>query len=334
MELRLRAADDFHIHLRNDERTPHALSALRSGGTARALVMPNTAPAVSTGEEAASYRWFLEGFQSDCEFLMTIKLSPTTTPQLIYDAVSHGVIAGKQYPDGVTTNSENGVRNVKDLFPVYEAMQSVDMVLSLHGEVPGVFVMDAESAFLADLQAIHSNFPQLRIVLEHISTRAAVEQIQAMGDNVTATITDHHLAITLQDVVGSRLQPHHFCMPVAKRPEDRRALIDIVKKGHPSFFSGTDSAPHFREEKESACGCAGVFTSSIHMALLAHLFNKEDMISRLGDFTSTFGAEFYQLEQLNKEIVLINKSMVIEESLGGIVPFWYGRTLDFSLVPE
>ncbi|PIE91285.1 MAG: dihydroorotase [Acidobacteria bacterium] len=331
MELTLRAADDLHIHLRRDERTPVVMKSLGKGGTARALVMPNTQPAIATGEEARIYRDYLYQFNSDCELLMTIKLSPNTTPQHILDAVSEGVLAGKQYPDGVTTNSENGVRNVKDLFPIYEIMQETDMVLSLHGEVPGVFVMDAESAFLNDLKLIHDNFPRLRIVLEHISTKDAVDTVKNMGPNVAATITDHHLAITLQDVVGTRLQPHHFCMPVAKRPEDRQALIDIVKSGHPSFFSGTDSAPHLKETKESACGCAGVFTSSIHMPLLAHLFNAESMLDRLENFTALFGAEFYRLERNSQEITLIKKPLIVAREEGGIVPFWFGRTLDFSL---
>ena len=332
MDLIVPAADDFHVHLRNDTRTPIAVKALKQGGVGRALVMPNTSPAVETGAQASAYKKELLAHDPDIEFLMTIKLSPQTQPDRIVEAAKAGVLAGKQYPDGVTTNSENGVRDIRSMFPVYEAMQELDMVLSVHGEVPGVFVMDAETAFLEDLFLIHENFPRLRIVLEHISTLSAIEVIGALPENVVATITDHHLAITLQDVVGSRIQPHNFCMPVAKRPEDRRALLEIVAKGHPSFFSGTDSAPHLREEKESECGCAGVFSSPIHMQLLAHLFEKEGILPRLGQFTSTFGAEFYRLKPTGKEIHLIRKPMKIPKEYGGIVPFFQSQNLDFSII--
>lgn len=330
-ELIIPAADDFHVHLRNDERTAPAVAALKTGGVGRALVMPNTVPAIETGTEALNYRENLMNHDPGVELFMTIKLSPRTTINHILDASTDGILAGKQYPDGVTTNSEHGVRDVKAMFPVYEAMQSVDMVLSLHGEVPGVFVLDAEQEFLQELLLIHQNFPKLRIVLEHITTASAVETISGLPDCVAATITDHHLAITLQDVVGSRIQPHHFCMPVAKRPTDRQALLEIVGKGHPSFFSGTDSAPHLREDKECDSGCAGVFTSLIHMPLLAHLLDEYGSLDRIQAFTSQFGADFYGLKYQKKEIQLIGKPMKVPDDHMGITPFFAGKILDFSL---
>jgi len=332
--MEIRAADDFHVHVRNDERTAPSIRGLREGGVVRALIMPNTVPAIETGDEAQTYKDQLLEHDPGIDYLMTVKLSPKTKPESILEAGKKGVIAGKQYPDGVTTNSENGVRDVESMYPVYEAMQQADMVLSLHGEVPGVFVMDAEAAFLDDLERIHKAFPRLRIVLEHISTAAAVQCVTGLPELVAATITDHHLAITLQDVVGSRIQPHHFCMPVAKRPEDRRALLDIVKKGHPSFFSGTDSAPHLTGEKENACGCAGVFTSPIHMPLLATLFDQEGMLERLEAFTSCFGAEFYGLIRNEATIELRRQPMVVPNDYGGITPFFAGRELPYTVVKD
>ncbi len=331
MELRMAAADDLHVHLRNDERTADAIRATRHGGTGRVLAMPNTAPAIATGEQAESYRRYLQAAGADFDILTTIKLTPETTPDDIAGAVSAGVTAVKQYPLGVTTHSEDGVTDIAPLFPVYEAIQDHDLVLSLHGEVPGVFVMDAETEFLDSLRLIHRQFPRLRIVLEHITTKAAVDCVVEMSDRVAATITDHHLDLTLDNVVGSRIRPHHFCMPVAKRPEDRAALNQIVKQGHPSFFSGGDSAPHLPADKESACGCAGIFNAPFHMQFLATHFRAHGMLNRLSDFCTRFGREFYRLSKLAEEIVLIERPTETPERFGAMVPFKAGQTLSFDL---
>ena len=330
-ELIMPAADDFHIHLRNDDRTPHAIRAVPEGGAARVMAMPNTLPAIATGMDAERYKAELEAQGADFEILTTIKLTPDTTPAMIEEAAVRGVTAVKQYPLGVTTNAEDGVTDVRALYPVYEAIQDCDLVLSLHGEVPGVFVMDAETAFLSSLREIHQQFPRLRIVLEHITTAASVELVRALPEQVAATITDHHLAITLSDVVGSRIQPHHFCMPVAKRPEDRASLVTIVKEGHPSFFSGTDSAPHMVEDKESACGCAGIFNSPYHMQFLASFFAQQDMLERLRDFRTLFGRTFYRMPPNKREIALTPEPFQVPDRYGPIVPFRAGTTLEFQL---
>ena len=331
MDLRLPAADDLHIHLRNDERTPAAIEAVRHGGSQRVLAMPNTVPAIANGEQARAYREELEKQGADFTILTTIKLTGATTVADIESAAAHQVLAVKQYPQGVTTNSEDGVRDVRALFPIYEAIRDKGLVLSLHGEVPGAFVMDAETEFLDSLREIHRNFPDLRIVLEHITTRAAAELVAAMPEQVAATITDHHLAITLSDVVGTRIRPHHFCMPVAKRPEDCQALNDIVRSGHPSFFSGTDSAPHLVKDKESDCGCAGIFNAPYHMQFLATHFQEMDMLDRLENFTSRFGAEFYGLERNREEILLERRDFVVPARFGAMVPFRAGETLRYQL---
>ncbi len=331
MELTLPAADDLHVHLRNDDRSLSAILATRAGGTARVLVMPNTEPAVTNGQEAQAYHQWLCDKGADFAMLMTVKLTAATTVEDVVSAHEAGCLALKQYPMGVTTNSADGVMDPRVMYPIYEAMQDRDLVLSLHGEVPGVFVLDAEAAFLQALLEIHRNFPRLRIVMEHITTAAAAETVGALGDKVVATITDHHLDITLQDVVGSRIQPHHFCMPVAKRPEDKAALIEVVRKGHPKFFSGSDSAPHRQQDKENACGCAGIFNAPFHMQFLATLFDELEMLPRLEDFTSRFGAEFYRLPRNQERLTLVRRSCMVPNHYGPMVPFKAGQVLNWSI---
>ena len=332
MDLTITAADDFHVHLRNDARTQTAILATRHGGSARVLAMPNTRPPVTDGRQAAAYRESLQEQGADFTVLTTVKLTQTTRPEDIEDAARAGVTAVKQYPLGVTTHSEDGIRDPRALFPIYELIRDRNMVLSLHGEVPDVFVMDAEEAFLESLVEIHRNFPDLKIVLEHITTAAAVEAVRAMPQQVAATITDHHLCLTLDDVVGrGKIQPHHFCMPIAKRPGDLRALVDVVREGHPSFFSGTDSAPHLVADKESACGCAGIFNAPYHMQVLATLFDRWGCLTRLEAFTSRFGADFYGLHRNRQKIALLRKNHEVPSRFGPLVPFWAGKPLAFDL---
>lgn len=334
MNLTLPAADDFHVHLRNDDRTPTAVAAVRAGGVARALVMPNTQPPIRDAAEAKRYRGALHSQGADFTILSTIKLTADTSPEQIRTAAHQGILAGKLYPQGVTTHSEDGVRDFMQMYEIFEAMQAEDLVLSVHGEVPGAFVMDAEAAFLDVLAKITSDFPKLRIVLEHITTRRAVEAVNRFDHHVAATITDHHLALTLDDVVGSRIQPHHFCMPVAKTPGDRRALIEAVRSGKPSFFSGTDSAPHKKADKEAAQGCAGIFSSPYHLPILATLFKQHDLLPRLEAFTSQFGAEFYRLLRNRQRVCLVAEPQVVPPMVGKMVPFWAGKPLDYRLIWE
>lgn len=331
MELTLPMADDWHIHLRNDARTPVAIEAVRKGGVSRVLAMPNLSPPVVKASEALAYVDYLKEHGADFEVFTTLKMMADTDAAVIEEAAQAGVTAVKQYPMGVTTNSEDGITDVRALYPIYEVMQDVDMVLSLHGEVPGVFVMDAEAAFLETLRDIHKNFPKLRVVLEHVTTAAAVDLVRELPEQVAATITDHHLALTLDDVVGSFIRPHHFCKPLAKRPEDLAALVAAVRDGHPSFFSGTDSAPHMIWDKESACGCAGVFNSLTHMPFLAELFENQGMLPRLADFTSGFGADFYRVSRNTEMQTLVKQPMLVPEKCGDIVPFRAGERLAWSL---
>jgi dihydroorotase len=331
MDWILPAADDFHVHLRNDSRTPTAIAATRSGGSARVLAMPNIEPPIRNHEDAFAYLDRLRELGADFAIVPCLKITATSQPETLLAAGRAGIPVAKQYPLGVTTNSEDGVTSTRQLFPLYEAMQELDMVLSLHGEKPGAFVLDAEEEFLPDLVAIHRAFPKLRIVLEHVSSAAACQCVKDLGTTVAATITDHHLELTLNEVVGSRLRPHNFCMPVAKRPSDRAALIQCVAEGHPRFFSGSDSAPHLRQDKECGSGCAGIFSAPFHLPFLAWRFSQWGIAHRLQPFTSSFGREFYRLPENGHRVRLIQEPCTIPAQIDGIVPFLAGHTLPYRL---
>jgi dihydroorotase len=321
--LRIRRPDDFHVHLRQGMLLLDVLpaTALVFG---RALVMPNTWPPVLTGDDAQRYERVIRGAAeqfgaTDFHPLMTIKIVASTTPEMITDAKAKGVVAGKLYPVGVTTNADDGVRVSMKATPLgpslsigvhpqlFTAMEEAGMVLCLHGEMPGDFCMDRERAFLGVVEALAQDYPRLRIVLEHITTNAAVVMVKRLPNRVAATITPHHLLLTLDDVVGDKLQPHHFCKPIAKAPNDRLALIQAATSGNPKFFLGTDSAPHQREEKECASGCAGVFSAPVAMEVLAEVFEDQNALERLEAFTSEFGARFYGLPLNDSHVSLVKQ---------------------------
>lgn len=331
---------DFHVHLREGNMLD-LVAPMTAREFGRALIMPNTAKPILTGLDATRYRAEIldvveEADIHDFDPLMTIKLTKETTPDTILGA-GEFVIAAKLYPEGVTTNSDDGVKSVRDLYPVFEEMQRQDMVLCIHGEEPGVFVMDREEAFLNRLGMIATSFPKLRIVLEHVTTAAGVQKVHDLGDNVVATITAHHLFLTLDDVLGSRLHPHHFCMPVAKRPHDRAALLGVALAGDRQFFLGTDSAPHTKDAKQCADGCAGVFTAPVAMPLLLDLFDSQNRLAELSAFTSSNGNRFYGGRPMRKLATYRQEAWKVpsEYPLDGspmnypacLVPFRAGATL-------
>lgn len=293
MRISIRRPDDFHVHLREGAML-QLVAPVTERQFARALVMPNLSQPVATGWAVARYREEILAAAPKLQPLMTIKLLDGMTPEVILTAKAAGAVAAKLYPRGVTTNAEDGVSDPLALGPVYAAMEECGMVLCLHGETPGVFCMDREAAFLTTVSDIANGFPKLKIVLEHVSTQAAVFHVMALGPNVAATITVHHLFLTLDDVVGDRLKPHAFCKPIAKTPADRNALQKAVLSGNPKFFLGTDSAPHTISAKEES-GCAGVFSAPVAMPLLAEVFERAGLLARLEAFTSEHGARFYGL---------------------------------------
>ncbi|TBU49578.1 Dihydroorotase homodimeric type [Dichomitus squalens] len=306
---------------------------------------PNLKPPVTTTEQALRYRDELQAIDPSVEYLMTLYLSPELTPEEIHKAAQAGIVGVKSYPRGVTTNSEGGIESYEAYHPVFAAMEEAGMVLNLHGEVPSsaatnTCVLNAEPAFLPHLRKLHARFPRLRIVLEHATTRAAVECVKSLGPTVACSITAHHLSLTVDDWAG---QAWHFCKPVAKYPDDRAALQEVVKEGHPRFFLGSDSAPHPYESKAaasptSACA-AGVYTSPILLPLVAHLLESFGALDKLEGFVSGHGRAFYErpVGEGAVRVVLRRASNHVVASQGygagptHVVPFWAGKQLGWEI---
>lgn len=332
--IQIRRPDDWHVHLRDGDMlrkmAPHTSRHFSS-----ALIMPNTTKPILTRDDAVRYRKEVIESIGDVNSgfvpFMTIKLTAQTTPEIIRECKGD-VRAAKLYPEGVTTNSEDGVRTVDTLYPVFEEMERVGMVLCIHGETPGVFTLDREHSYLKTVKDICRTFPRLKIVLEHVTTESAVGYVSLLPDTVAATITVHHLFLTLDSVIGGSLKPHLFCKPVAKRPSDRDALIEAATGGNPKFFLGTDSAPHLVGKKECASGCAGVFTAPVAMSCLAELFaNVRGGFEVLEKFSSENGCRFYRVSPSMGKIRLVQEDWTVPEQYDGVVPFRAGDTLRWNV---
>ncbi len=330
----IRRPADFHVHFREGDMLK-LLLPYTARYFSRALIMPNTSEPILTGTNALEYKQRIISTSRElgCNNftpLMSIQITPQTTPRIIIAARAMGVIAGKVYSKGMTTNSENGVVDYFALTPVWEAMAEVGMIASFHGELPGVFCLDREKAFLDTFKEISRRAPKLKMVLEHVTTREAVSAVGRLPDTVAATITAHHLCLTLDDVVGSKLQPHNFCKPIAKRPEDRQALLLAATCGNPKFFFGSDTAPHVRGQKECAEGCAGVFSAPVALSVLAREFDVLGCLDQLEAFTSVRGPVFYGLSPDKDSLTLETKSWMVPEEIGGVVPFLAGQVLEWQ----
>jgi dihydroorotase len=299
-------------------------------------------PPITTTEQALAYKAELESIEPRVKYLMTLYLTPELTPQEIRKAAAAGIVGVKSYPRGVTTNSESGVESYELYYPVFEAMQECGMVLNLHGEVPsdaskGICVLNAEEKFLPWLRILHERFPRLRIVLEHATTKAAVDMVKSLGDTVACTITAHHLSLIVDDWAG---KPHAFCKPVAKYPSDRQALRDVIKEGHPRFFLGSDSAPHPRHTKECAQACAGVFTTPALLPYLATIFDELGCLDKLQGFACDFGRRFYGIahDTTEKPLVLERTTWHVPKIYASpqhgieVVPFKSGESLNWRIV--
>lgn len=330
-EITIRRPDDWHVHLR-DGALLGDVACDTARHFARALVMPNLTPPVRTGEEALAYRERILATTQGLDFtpLMTIKLLPETSAEWVAGAKQAGVVAGKLYPQGVTTNSEDGWSEIEALDEAFAAMEEAGLVLCLHGEAPDAFCLDRELRFVEDtLPSIAERFPKLRIVLEHVSTRAGVKAVRALS-NVAGTITAHHLLLTLDDVIGGALHPHLFCKPIAKRPEDRDNLVTAALSSD-SFFLGTDSAPHLRGNKECPSGCAGVYTAPVALGLVAEVFDAHDALDHLQAFTSERGARFYDVPLNEGQITLRRGTWPVPADYAGVVPMRAGKTLAWQV---
>ncbi|KAF8204906.1 hypothetical protein BJ912DRAFT_939687 [Pholiota molesta] len=340
MSIAIPSPADFHVHLRQGSVSELIVPHVRKGGFDLAYVMPNLKPPITTTEQALKYKADLERIDPNVEYLMTLYLSPDLTPDEIRKAKKAGIAGVKSYPRGVTTNSDGGIESYETYYPIFEAMQEVDMVLNLHGEVPSdadanIHVLNAEPSFLPHLFKIHAAFPSLRIVLEHATTRAAVEAVKQCGPTVACSITAHHLALIVDDWAG---QSWNFCKPVAKFPDDRRALRDVVKEGHPRFFLGSDSAPHPPHAKSTS-------TPTHACAAVAHLLESFGALDKLEGFVSKNGRAFYkypiEVQKHARAVVtlqrtspgkLVDEKYVLEND--SLVPFWAGKEIGWQVVEE
>jgi dihydroorotase len=327
--LTIRKPDDWHVHLRDGEML-QKVAPYTARQFARAIVMPNLVPPVTTVEAARDYRKrILEATAPGFTPLMTCYLTDHTSPDEIARGHQEGVwVAAKLYPAGATTNSASGVTDIRNIYPALARMEKIGMVLCVHGEVtdPDVDVFDREAVFIDRvLTRVVSDFPELKIVLEHITTSEAVEFV-ATG-RVAATITPQHLIINRNALFAGGLRPHAYCLPVAKREEHRIAVRRAATSGRPNVFLGTDSAPHSRQAKESTCGCAGIFNAPFALESYARVFEEEDALDRLEAFASLNGARFYDLP-VNEETVTLERAEIeVPQEIGGIVPFHAGETL-------
>jgi len=339
--LTLTRPDDWHLHLRDGEalRAVLRFTAERFG---RAIVMPNLRPPVTTTEMAIAYRRrIVEALPAGCSFepLMTLYLTDNTPPAEVDRALESGAVHGfKYYPAGATTHSESGVTSLEKTFAVLERMEERGLVLQVHGEVTDaeVDVFDRERAFIdRRLSVIVRRYPRLRLVFEHVTTRDAVQFVESQGGNVAATITPQHLLLNRNALFAGGLRPHHYCLPVLKREQDREVLVKAATSGSPRYFLGTDSAPHGRGDKESACGCAGVFSAPCAIELYAEAFEEAGALDRLEGFASWHGADFYRLPRNAGSITLVRREREIPASYpypgGEIVPFRAGSTVRWEL---
>ncbi len=338
----LRRPDDWHVHLRDG-----AMLAVVARFTvrqfARAIVMPNLVPPVTTIAAARGYRERIfaqlppgAGFTP----LMTCYLTDATDPDEIARGFEEGVFAAvKFYPAQATTNSEFGVTGVDHVRPVLERMAAIGMPLLVHGEVtdPEIDIFDREAVFIDRvLDPLRRSLPELRIVLEHITTLEAVQYVAAGGPNLAATITAHHLAFSRNAIFAGGLRPHLYCLPIAKREPHRLALRRAAVSGDPHFFLGTDSAPHTVAAKETACGCAGIFTAPCALEIYTEIFEEEGALDRLEAFAALNGPEFYRLPSNETRIALRREPSTVPERVGEgdttIIPFRAGEPLRWRLI--
>lgn len=323
----------MHLHLR-DKAMLKTVGPLSSASFSGAIIMPNLVPPVSTKEELIAYKSRIIEACGEDTFTpyMTLFFKPSYTKEFL-KSVKDELTAIKLYPAGITTNSEGGVSgfDVNELRPTLDAMSELEIPLCIHGETNG-FVMDREAEFVSIYEMLASNFPKLKIIMEHITTRESVEALDKF-DNLYATITLHHLLITLDDVAGGMLQPHLFCKPIAKRPEDREALRRVALEGHPKVMFGSDSAPHPQHTKES-CGCAaGVFTAPIALQVLAELFEGHSTIENLQAFVSNNAKAIYNhIKVPHKTVTLEKKPFIVPAKYGDVVPMYASETLAYSIV--
>ncbi len=339
-ELTLTRPDDWHIHLRDGTALARTVGDAASQ-FARAIVMPNLVPPVLNTEQALTYKERILAARpagSQFEPLMVLYLTDNTDPAEIAKAKAAGVTACKLYPAGATTNSASGVTDLAKIYPVLEAMEKAGMHFLLHGEVTdsSIDIFDREKVFIdRTFNPLVSRFPGLKMVLEHITTADAAEFVACAPANVAATITAHHLLYNRNHMLAGGIRPHYYCLPILKRGTHQQALIKAATSGSPKFFLGTDSAPHAKDKKEAACGCAGSYTAYAAIELYAEAFEDAGALDKLEAFASHFGPDFYQLPRNRDTITLVKADWQAPDVLGfadtTLVPLRAGETLRWQI---
>nr|WP_311196224.1 dihydroorotase [Thiothrix winogradskyi] len=341
MQLTMTRPDDWHVHLRDGDMLATVLpdTAQRF---ARAIVMPNLKPPVRTVAEASAYRErILAALPAEMRFepLMTLYLTDKTSPEDIRQAKSSGFIhAVKYYPAGATTNSDSGVTDIHRVAAVLETMQEVGLPLLVHGEVTDtdIDIFDREAVFIERiLVPLLERLPRLRVVLEHITTAQAAAFVTAAAANVAATITVHHLLYNRNAMFQGGIRPHAYCLPVLKRESHRLALVAAATSGNPKFFLGTDSAPHLRHDKESSCGCAGIYSAHAALELYAEVFEQAGALDKLEAFASFHGPDFYGLPRNQEQVTLVKQPWTVPAALKAgdhaLIPLRAGETVGWHL---
>lgn len=340
-ELTIQAPDDWHLHFRDGDMLAETVAAT-SRCFKRAIVMPNLVPPITDSKMATAYKnRILNAIPNKDQFepLMTLYLTNLTSSQTVIDAKKDGIRAIKYYPAGATTNSDAAVKEIEVLYPVLQTMSDEGVLLLIHGEVTDedIDIFDREKIFIETvLDKIVNSFPELKIVLEHITTKDAVEFVSLANDNIAATITPQHLLLNRNDLLVGGIKPHNFCLPVLKRNIHQQTLRDVVASGSPKFFLGTDSAPHEKDKKENSCGCAGCYSAWSAIELYAQVFEELSALDKLEAFASHHGADFYGVARNPDTITLVKESWAIPREIilpngKPIVPFYAGETLDWKL---
>ena len=337
--LTIRRPDDWHLHLR-DGAMLETVAPYSARQFARAIIMPNLVPPVTTVEAASAYRQRIKAAAGPgFEPLMTCYLTDSIEPDELERGHAQGVwIAAKLYPAGATTNSHSGVTDVRHIYPALARMEKIGMVLCVHGEVtdPAIDIFDREAVFLERvLTPVLRDFPGLRIVLEHITTADSADFVREAGPNLAATITPQHLHLNRNALFDGGLRPHSYCLPVVKREKHRLAVRAAAVSGSPKFFLGTDSAPHLREAKESGCGCAGIWNAPHALESYLSVFDEEGALDQFEAFASENGPRFYGLPLNEERIILERAEVMVPERIAAagstLVPFHAGQTLGWRL---
>ena len=333
--LTIRRPDDWHVHLRDGEML-RRVAPYTARQFARAIVMPNLVPPITTVEAAAAYRdRILAAAGPGFTPLMTCYLTDDTNPDELQRGFEEKAwIAAKLYPAGATTNSASGVTDIRRIHPALERMERIGMIFCVHGEVtdPEVDIFDREAVFIERvLDPVVREFPALKIVFEHITTKEAAQFVEGAGENIAATVTPQHLIINRNAIFAGGLRPHAYCLPVAKREKHRLAVRNAATSGSSKFFLGTDSAPHSREAKESACGCAGLFNAPFALESYVQVFEEEDALDKFEAFASVNGPSFYGLPINEETVAFKREELQVPDEVDSLVPFQAGGVLRWRL---